>query len=33
VLTVPLWVIGLIAMWRTGMTFTAIRREIKRMYG
>jgi glycosyltransferase 2 family protein len=31
VLTIPLWVIGLISLWQSGMTLAAIRREITRM--
>jgi hypothetical protein len=31
VLTIPLWAIGLISLWRTGMTLAAIRQEITRM--
>ena len=31
VLTIPLWAIGLISLWRTGMTLAAIRQMLRRM--
>ncbi len=31
VLTIPLWAIGLISLWRTGMTLATIRQKLRRM--
>lgn len=31
ILTIPLWLLGLIALWQTGMSFSSIRREVSNL--
>lgn len=31
ILTIPLWLLGLISLWRTGMNFSSIRREVVKL--